>query len=160
MGLRFPEQFNESCFFVTTTFKDWEAFGDIEGVYGQLIKSLKFCVEKYKARISGYVLMPTHIHLLLFIDGKKLSGFMRDFKKYISQKASRDLSPDKTSVWMPRYDRVAIRSLSVFQTKLKYIHDNPVRNGLVKNTEDWIWSSAGDYLGGYDGELPIWKDWR
>ncbi len=26
-----------------------------------------------------------------------------------------------------------------------YIHNNPVRNGLVKNPEDYVYSSAGFY---------------
>jgi len=160
MGLRYPEQSNESCFFVTTSFRDWKALGNVDGFYDQLIKSLDFCTKKYKALISGYVLMPTHIHLLLFIEGIKLSGFMRDFKKYISQKVTRGIGLKQTSVWMPRYDRVAIKSLTVFKTKLRYIHNNPVKSGQVKKAEDWIWSSAGDYLMDHKGQLNIWKEWN
>jgi putative transposase len=32
-------------------------------------------------------------------------------------------------------------------TKLNYIHENPVRAGIVRNPEDYIYSSAGDYEG-------------
>ncbi len=160
MGLRYPEQCNESCFFITTTFKDWKALGSIDGFNDQLIKSLEFCAKKYDALISGYVLMPSHIHLLLFIDGIKMSGFMRDFKKYVSQKATRDIGLNNTAIWMPRYDRVAIESQAVFRKKLEYIHNNPIKAGLVKKAEDWIWSSAADYLVDHKGRLSVWKDWN
>jgi putative transposase len=31
--------------------------------------------------------------------------------------------------------------------KIKYIHDNPVRAGIVKTPEDYLYSSACDYCG-------------
>ncbi|HMR82591.1 MAG TPA: hypothetical protein PKE30_05650 [Niabella sp.] len=34
------------------------------------------------------------------------------------------------------------------RTKLNYIHENPVRAGLVKNPEDYIYSSASNYITG------------
>jgi hypothetical protein len=34
----------------------------------------------------------------------------------------------------------------MFESKVNYIHLNPVRNGLVKNAEDYLLSSAKDFL--------------
>jgi REP element-mobilizing transposase RayT len=159
MGLRFPQQKYGICFFVTTTFKDWYPFGKIQGFYPALAKSLVFCAEKYSAMIAGYVLMPTHVHLLIFIEGSKLPGFMRDFKKFISQKVVRDLKGNSSNVWMPRYDRVAIYSDKVIREKLNYIHHNPVKSGLVQHPEDWQWSSARDYALDAEGMIPVWRKW-
>ncbi|MGB2803639.1 MAG: transposase [Candidatus Zixiibacteriota bacterium] len=159
MGLRFPLQKYGTCFFVTTTFKEWAPFGNIQGFYPALTESLVFCATKYGALIAGYVLMPTHIHLLIFIEGSKLGAFMRDFKKFIAQKVIKDLKGDGSSVWMPRYDRVAIYSDNVLRQKLNYIHHNPVKTGLVRNAEDWQWSSARDYASVSEGMIPVWKEW-
>jgi putative transposase len=159
MGLRFPQQKHATCFFVTTTFKDWTPLGNIEGFYLALAESLAFCAKKYDASIAGYVLMPTHIHLVLFIPGSKLSDFMRDFKKYIAQKVIKDLKVSMSTVWKPRYDRVVIYSDKVLRQKLNYIHHNPVKSGLVQNAEDWQWSSARDYASDDQGSIPVWKDW-
>jgi hypothetical protein len=60
---------------------------------------------------------------------------------------------------MPRYDKLAIVSEKVLRTKLKYIHDNPLKAGLVVAPEDWIWSSARAYSGYDDSALPVFKDW-
>lgn len=38
--------------------------------------------------------------------------------------------------------------------KINYIHENPVRRGLVETPEDWLWSSARYYFAGSDGILP------
>ena len=137
MGLRYPNQTDCGCFFVTTTFKDHNPLGNIEGFYEALADSLKFYAIRYDASIAGYVFMPTHLHLLLFIDGNRLSGFMRDFKKYIAQKAFRDLDIVSKDIWKEGHDRIGVVSRKVFITKLEYIHNNPVKSGLVRSPEEW-----------------------
>ena len=159
MGLRFAQQVLDSCFFVTTTFSDHRRIGEIDGVYAELAKSLMFCLEKYPAQLPGYVFMPSHIHLLIVIDGKNLANLMRDFKKYTSQKALKEHGISDSRVWTPRYDRVAIHSEEAFRTKLEYIHNNPVKSGLVEKREDWSWSSARCYTSNENGPLPVWKEW-
>ena len=159
MGLRFPQQKYGTCFFVTTTFKKWAHLGNVSDLYSALVESLVFCAKKYNALIAGYVLMPTHIHLLIFIEGSRIAGFMRDFKKFIAQKVVKDLKGSSSSVWMPRYDRVVIYSDKVLREKLNYIHHNPVRSGLVQNAKDWQWSSAGDYVTDTKSVIPVRKEW-
>ncbi len=160
MGLRFPAQIHGQVFFVTTTFKDWGRLGDIPGMYQRLADSLNFCAAKYDALIIGYVFMPSHIHTVIYIQGNRLSDFMRDFKKYISQKAAKDLGIRSGSIWMPRYDRVVIASEYVLRTKLEYMHNNPVKAGLVGNPGEWQWSSASAYvMESYSGQVPIFRDW-
>ncbi|MFQ5608277.1 MAG: transposase [Candidatus Zixiibacteriota bacterium] len=104
--------------------------------------------------------MPSHIHLLLALQGIHLGDFMRDFKKYTAQKSLKELARSDGGVWMPRYDRVGIRTLKVFETKLIYIHENPVRAGLVERVQDWKWSSARVYLENADSDIPVWTGWR
>jgi len=159
MGLKFPEQIYGNCFFVTTTFYNWAKFGNIDGLYLELAKSLNFCSEKYQAKIVGYVFMPFHIHLLLVLFGDNLSGFMRDFKKYIAQKVVKEFGVKKSNIWMPRYDKVVIYTEKIFRTKLDYIHHNPVKSGLVERVEDWVWSSAGCYIKDERNVVKIWKNW-
>ena len=158
MGLRFKGQEFGECFFITTTFKHWKKLGDMPGFLAALTQSLEFCCRKYETRIIGYVLMPSHVHLLLFIDGNQLSNLMRDFKKYTSQKVARDFGITG-GIWQPRYDRVVICSEDILRTKLEYIHNNPVKSGLVRRPGDWKWSSASDYIADTMGPLPVWKNW-
>jgi putative transposase len=159
MGLRYPDQKNHVCFFATTSFMNRKPYGKYPGLYEEMAKSIDFCQKKYYAAIAGYVLMPSHLHLLMFIDGQELSNFMRDFKKYISQKVKQDLDINASNLWMPRFDRVVIESRDIFLVKLEYIHNNPVKAGYVIQSEDWKWSSAGDYFTDKSGPIHVWKDW-
>ena len=56
---------------------------------------------------------------------------------------------------MDRSDKVVIVTEKVLATKLKYIHENPVRAGLVYKAEDYLYSSANDYLTNDKGPLRI-----
>ncbi len=103
--------------------------------------------------------MPSHIHLLIFIDGSRLGAYMRDFKKFIAQKVAPDLGIDTSPVWEPRFDRAEIHSEGVLRQKLEYIHNNPMKAGLVARPEDWFWSSAVDYLGLDTGRISIFRGW-
>jgi len=159
MGLRFKDQTYGECFFITTSFYEHRRLGETEGVYEALADSLRFYLHKYHAQLPGYVFMPSHIHLLLFVKGNSLAGFMRDFKKYVAQKGVSNCGVRVSQLWAPRYDRVVVYSETVFHRKLEYIHRNPVTAGLVLAPEEWQWSSAGAYLQSEIGCIPVWKDW-
>ena len=158
MSRRLPGQEFEDCFFVTTGFLDRRRLGEVEGVYEGLTENLVYYCNREKAKILGYVFMPSHIHLLLLVDGGRLAKLVRDFKKRTTQKVLSNLIGPGPQ-WEQRYDRVAIWTLEVLQGKLNYIHDNPVRAGLVEKQEEWKWSSAADYILDRVGPVPVWKEW-
>ena len=43
--------------------------------------------------------------------------------------------------------------------KLRYMHRNPVKRGLVAKPEDWAWSSFRYYLTGVEGIVEIESEW-
>ena len=52
----------------------------------------------------------------------------------------------KRKFWMKRFDDEVIRNQNMFLVKLNYIHNNPVKSGLVEKPEDYKYSSARNYL--------------
>ena len=128
-------------------------------MYEVLSDSLSYYLKKYNALLPAYVFMPSHIHLLIALEGRYLAGFMRDFKKYTSQHSLPSLGIHEMPIWESGYDRVEVHSEDVFRTKLEYIHNNPVKAGLVEATTEWKWSSAADYFSEKTGHVPVWKDW-
>lgn len=85
---------------------------------------------------------------------------MRDFKKFTSLKLREHIETAKPNqlwriehekrtqrfkIWEDRYDDVYLHSRSVCETKIDYIHNNPVRAGLVSNPSDYPYSSAVFY---------------
>ncbi len=49
-------------------------------------------------------------------------------------------------LWMKRFDDEVIRNGKIFWAKLRYIHNNPVKAGLVIKPEDYKYSSARNYV--------------
>jgi putative transposase len=105
--------------------------------------------------LFGYVVMPTHLHLLLHPHNKDLIQIMRNFK---SKTGYRVLQARGThgKFWQDGYFDTIIRRVHNFWEKLEYIHRNPVEAGLVKKKEDWPWSSYRHYLKRAD--VPIRVD--
>ncbi len=46
-------------------------------------------------------------------------------------------------------------SFSLASEKLRYMHRNPVRRGLVLEPQHWAWSSFRDYAGGRTGPVLV-----
>jgi putative transposase len=108
-------------------------------------------------RIAAYVLMPEHVHLLTNEpDLKTLATFLQIFKQLTSRKLK---SPDQKQFWHHRYYDFNVSSPEKFIEKLRYIHRNPVKRGLVTKPEDYCWSSFNHYATGKVGSVEIESEW-
>ncbi len=136
----------QRVFFVTTTVREWRGLFDSPEILHGLQRIIFKAIANHGVTLFGYVLMPDHLHLLVRLEGggPQLSRFMRDIKSL----SSRLLFPGQGSVWMERFDDVAIYSDEQFSIKLNYLHKNPVRRGLVSRPEDYEYSSASAWLSG------------
>lgn len=176
MGLRFRNK-EEHGFFITTTCKDRMKLLDIGESKEIVEESINFVGLKYKADILGYVIMPNHLHAIVFFkEGNKLSELMRDFKKFTSFKIRKEVEVlqenlleririDKKDrvfqVWQDRFDDVWLKDKSLLETKLEYIHNNPLQEhwSLVKVPEEYEYSSASYYNLGMQKRVVV-TDYR
>jgi len=162
MGLRNRNLYlNEECFFVTTTSKDRLHVFINDAYFTVLMESLRFVGKKYEADYLGYVLMPNHLHLLIYFKKKnQLSNLMRDFKKFTSGEIRRLVESEGRldlleklryehreqmfKLWQDRFDDVFIKSKEMMETKLLYMHNNPLQEhwNLVTRPELYPYSSA------------------
>ena len=58
-------------------------------------------------------------------------------------------------VWQSGYYDFNLFTERKVEEKLAYMHQNPVRAGLVAKPEDWPWSSAGYYATGRSVGVPV-----
>jgi REP element-mobilizing transposase RayT len=101
---------------------------------------LYFDGERY--RLSAWVIMPNHVHLLAAPRiGHSLSSIMHSLKSYTSQEANKILAR-KGKFWFEDYFDRYIRNGQHFENAVSYIENNPVRAGLCEYTDDWRFSSA------------------
>ena len=107
--------------------------------------------------VSGYVIMPEHVHLLISEpERSSLSVALQMLK----QNTARQLRlPEGSPFWQPRYYDFNVWSEDKRIEKLRYIHRNPVKRGLVERPEDWPWSSFRHYVTGEAGVVEIESHW-
>jgi len=69
------------------------------------------------------------------------------------------LYEDLPQFWQRRFYDFNVWSGKKHVEKLRYMHRNPVTRGLVKNPEDWRWSSFRHYAFGEVGPVEIESEW-
>ena len=173
MGLRGRKEHDKlgNTYFITSTLLGFEKIFTINDKYCDiLIDSLKHLIVEHTAGLIAYVIMPNHIHLIISLpEGESISDFMRDFKRHTSSKIREQLTGEnknsiidkltslggtgKFRLWMDRFDDLIVTTQKVLEIKINYIHNNPVKAGLVENMTDWKYSSARNYY--LDGHSVI-----
>ena len=123
----------------------------------------------YGCFITGYVVMPEHVHLLISEPERgKLSLVMQMLKQITSRKLKPAANPPADNVgsvgqlqrfWQVRYYDFPLWTEAKRIEKLRYIHRNPVRRGLAERPEDWKWSSFAHYATGAEGVVEIESQW-
>ncbi len=123
-----------------------------------LVQTLETVRRWYGFWLIGYVVMPEHIHLLLSEPERENLALVLQMLK---QMVSRNLPPGsrKGPFWQARYYDFNVWSEPKRVEKLRYIHRNPVKRGLVERPEDWLWSSFHHYLTGEEGAVEIESHW-
>jgi putative transposase len=112
-------------------------------------QALEQARQQYGFFITGYVVMPEHVHLLVSEpDQAVLSRALQSVKQAVARRLA--LRADEPS-WQARYYDFNVWSESKLIEKLRYIHRNPVKRGLVAKPEDWEWSSFRHYATGCGG---------
>jgi putative transposase len=138
--------FARSIHFVTTVTSlrgDW--FRD-DSTCTELLKTFEGYRGKFGLHCLGYVLMPDHVHALLYQteEGSLVPNMMQASKRLTSSNCRPPNFPEK-ALWRRRYDDVPLPGTKAAMTRLHYMHGNPVRRGLVEQPENYRWSSARDY---------------
>ena len=179
------------AYFITMTIVEWIDVFTKNNQKLSIIDSLKYCMKHKGLTIFGYVIMPNHIHIICRADGSiGLSDILRDFKSFAAKnilklikekpesrrewmleqftKACDHLTKNqKYKIWQNGNQAKEIFSTAFFYEKLEYIHNNPVEELLVANSEDYMFSSARNYadLENYlaiecAGHKPLIKNWK
>ena len=109
---------------------------------------------RYLFAVAGYVVMPEHVHLLVNEPERGLlSRTVQALKLSVSMR-SREMP-----FWQAHYYDFNVSTHEKFVEKLRYIHRNPVRRGLVETPDDWRWSSYRHYQTGIHGTVEIESEW-
>ncbi len=100
---------------------------------------------KCRVDVHAFCLMRNHFHLLIHTPDGGLSKMMQTFSARFTQHINRRRDRDGP-LFRGRFKSVAIDSDGQLLQTSVYIHRNPVAAGLVSSAEDWLWSSARNYI--------------
>ena len=102
--------------------------------------------------------MPEHAHLLV---SEPERGRLCTAIQMLKQNVARTLPRlvDSKPFWQARYYDFNVWNEKKRIEKLRYMHRNPVKRGLVETPGDWSWSSFRHYVSGYEGVVEIESQW-
>ena len=145
-----------------------------------IVESLKHCIEIKGFLLNAWVIMSNHVHLIGSAKtGFTISDILRDLKKFTSKqivRAIKENPKESRKEWMIyMFERAAKRNSNnkdfqfwqqdnhpielsnpgMLKQKLDYLHDNPVRAGIVFEPQHYIYSSAVDYCTNRNGRILI-----
>lgn len=115
--------------------------------YEDFIKCLGEAHKRFGIEIHAYCLMGNHYHLLIKTPRGNLSRAMRHINGVYTQRYNRRKKTDG-SLFRGRYKAIVIDASCYLLQVSRYIHRNPIETvkPLVKQLEDYRWSSYGVYI--------------
>ena len=146
------------CLFITAVAKNRLPVFRTEVIKSITVKAIDEARTSCGFLLFAYVIIPDHFHVVTdsprkpstvfqFIKGivsRRVLGYLKDMKY---EESLRKLEHDnwkrnhRYSLWQHDSEVFSIMSESTFMQKVNYIHQNPVRAGLVERMEDYRWSS-------------------
>jgi putative transposase len=117
-------------------------------------QSLEAMRLRYDFVVCGYVVMPEHVHLLV---GEPKDVLLS--KAIQALKLSVSVRRKERPFWQARYYDFNVRNERKRVEKLRYMHRNPVKRGLVDAPEQWAWSSFRHYSTGVESAVEIESFW-
>ena len=113
------------------------------------LQKISWIKSKINFYLHSYVLMTNHFHLLLETVDVDISDIMRNLNSFYTRFFNKkyDLVGH---LFQGRYRSVLVEKEAYLMEVSRYIHLNPVRAGIVKNPEDYRWSSFQAYMGKTD----------
>jgi REP element-mobilizing transposase RayT len=170
MSTAYKIQNQEALYFVTFQIVNWIDIFTRKVYRDIVIDSLRYCQQHKGLEIFAFVVMSNHLHLLIRSKTGKLSDTIHDFKSFTAKEillaietenesrrdwmlnlfefaAKRHKRNSKFQIWTHENHAEEIYSNEFIEQKIKYIHNNPVKAGIVEKAEDYLYSSARAFAG-------------
>ena len=171
MAIKTSHDTAHSTWFITFTCYNWIPLFKITSGYDLVYSWLKLISSKYQIKTVAFVIMPSHVHLLLQLENEaiNLNTVISNGKRFMAYALIQKLEAlkhdellvklsgacsvmekrkgQKHRVFEPSFDAKDIYSVEFLHQKLDYIHHNPVSGkwNLGEEFTDYYHSSAAFY---------------
>ena len=152
-----------AVYYLTITVKEWVDVFTRQRYRDIIIESLQHCMDNKGLSLYAYVIMSNHLHMIARAkEGYELSNIIRDFKRHTSKRILNSIQSESESrrrwmlnlfainettneFWQKDNHPFVLYSNEMIKQKLNYIHQNPVRAGLVREEYEYKYSSASNF---------------
>ena len=172
MRSRYRVNVPDVAHFITSTIVAWLPVFTTAQRCDILVQSLEYCRAHKGLKIHAWVILDNHLHAIL--SAPDLPRTLADFKRHTARRTMELLESEKCDwllnqftyfraahktqserqFWQEGAHPQAIVTDEIMLQKLEYLHNNPVKRGLVASPEHWRYSSAHEWL---PGALPVMK---
>ncbi len=126
---------------------------------------------QWPCKLIAYVLMPEHIHLIVNPKDGDIKGFVGALKSRTAMRLVNitadnrflrecpDADGSLHQVWQESFKALPLWSAWMIWQKINYIHNNPVKAGLVTSAKDYRWSSFRAFYWDTGKPLAVDQDW-
>ena len=118
-----------------------------------VLEKMKEYAAKYQLAIIAYVLMPNHYHFLIRQDGEHFARYLPQYVFNSYSSAYNIRYNHSGTLFEDKYKVVSVQSESHLLHLCRYIHGNPVKDGIVADPADWIYSNYLEWIGEREGTL-------
>ncbi len=142
--------------------KPWLGTDPRRDLFLRLLEQVRL---RYRFVVLGYVVMPEHFHLLICEPqegdpSKAMQILKQRFAQLILRRPRRkqndqQLASAPIHVWQARFYDFNVWTERKRVEKLRYMHRNPVKRGLVSEPQQWPWSSFRYYMYGEAGLVRV-----
>ena len=160
-------------YYITGTITEWLPLLNRPDIRQIVYDDIKVAVNELNATIAAFVIMPEHLHLLVFLPDE---GILHKFNKKWRGRSGRHIAEllvkqndkdiltvlakhangkCKHAIWKEQPRALPIWKKEKLYAKIDYIHANPVRRKLVESPGDWEHSSWRYYERGESVGLDI-----
>lgn len=167
-------------YFVTASVIKWIHIFKIHEYTSIVLNSLQWLQTQNRILLFAFVIMPSHLHLILKPIQKGIAEILQDFGSFTAHEILKQARKDNKQEWLKIFEEnhrdirhkhsiwqdiqaKNIYSIKVLEQKMEYIHQNPVVKDwkLVKDRADYLYSSACFYDYGRNPIIEITNinDW-
>jgi putative transposase len=131
-----PLSFTATYFVTSITFQRRRLF-QVEANARLFLETVQHYRREGRYKLHAFVVMPDHVHLLITPQGITIERAVGLIKGGFSHRVG-----SAFPVWQKSFTERRMRDAEEFMVRREYIHQNPVRAGMVQYAEDYAFSSA------------------
>lgn len=171
MSRKYKFKDNDKLYFVTFAVINWIDLFIREEYKKIMLDSWEYCMQNKGMELYGWCIMTSHIHMIIGSRKDKLERIIQNMKRHTSEQLKAAIKNNHAEsrkewiigmmeyagkkngnnihfqLWQQHNHPIELNNPKIAWQKLEYIHQNPVKAGIVERPEDYLYSSARDYYG-------------